>query len=107
MEKTSQLVFLSLLAAGSLLLGKASHALSGAAGENSVGRSNTRATHRGASPATELIAGSRPAGLVSSAGHDPNRSHPLTAAELVGTVVANELMDREKRHKWIWCSKAS
>jgi hypothetical protein len=101
MEKTSQFVFLSLLAAGSLLLGKASHALSGDAAEESGGRGSSRAAHRGASRANELIAGSRLAGTASSAGHGPDRSHTPTAGELVGAVVANELMDREKRRKWI------
>jgi len=86
MEKTGQFVFLSLLAAGSLLLGKASPALSGDAAEESGGRGSSRAAHWGASPATELIASSRP--------------DTPTAGELVGAVVANELMDREKRRKW-------
>jgi len=101
MEKTMQIVFLSLLVAGSLLLGKASPALSGDAAEESGGQRSSRAAHRGASPATELIAGSRPTGTVSAAGNDPDRSHTPTAGELVGAVVANELMDREKRRKWI------
>ena len=101
MEKTMQIVFLSLLVAGSLLLGKASPALSGDAAEESGGQRSSRAAHRGASPATELIVGSRPRGTVSAAGNDPDRSHTPTAGELVGAVVANELMDREKRRKWI------
>ena len=101
MEKTNQIVFLSLLAAGSLLLGKASPALFGDAAEESGGQGSSRPAHRGASPATELIAGSRPIRTVSAVGNDPDRSHTPTAGELVGAVVANELMDREKRRKWI------
>src|ERR1700687_3855573 len=101
MEKTSQVVFLSMLAAGSLLLGKASHALSGDAAEESGGQASPPAPPRGAPPATDLMPGSRAVGRVSAAGHDPERSHTPTAGELVGAVVANELMDREKRRKWI------
>jgi len=101
MEKTNQIVFLSLLAAGSLLLGKASPALSGDAAEESGGQRSSRAAHRGASPATELIAAGRPGRTVSAVDNDPDRSHAPTAGELVGAVVANELMDREKRRKWI------
>jgi len=101
MEKTNQIVFLSLLAAGSLLLGKASLALSGDGEEESGGQRSSRAAHRGASPATELIAAGRPGRTVSAVDNDPDRSHAPTAGELVGAVVANELMDREKRRKWI------
>ena len=101
-KKTMKFVFLTVLAAGSLLLlGKASHALSGDAAEESGGRGSSREAQPGAPPATELISGARSAWTVSVAGHDPDRSYTPTAGELVGAVVANELMDREKQRKWI------
>jgi len=92
---------LSLLAVGSLLLSKASHALSGDAREESGGRGSSREAHRGASPVAELIVGTHSASTTNVAGHDPDRSYTPTAGELVGAVVANELMDREKLRKWI------
>ena len=101
MKKTRKLVFLSVLAAGSLLLGKASHALSGDASQDSGGRGSSPEAHRGVPPATELIAGARSAWTVSVVGHDADRSYTPTAGELVGAVVANELMDRERQRKWI------
>src|SRR5260370_42438410 len=100
MEKTNQIVFLSLLAAGSLLLGKASLALSGDGAEESGGQRSSRAAHRGASPATELIAAGRPGRTVSAVDNDPDRSHAPTAGDLVGAVVAKELMYREQRRTW-------
>ncbi len=100
-EKTRKLVFLSLLAVGSLLLSKASHALSGDAREESGGRGSSREAYRGASPVAELIVGTHSASTTNVAGHGPDRSYTPTAGELVGAVVANEMMDREKLRKWI------
>jgi len=104
-KKTWKFVFLTVLAAGCLLLGKASHVLSGDAEQDSGGRGSSREAHRGVPRATELIAGARSAWTVSVAGHDPDRSYTPTAGELVGAVVANELMDREKQRKWICMSE--
>jgi hypothetical protein len=99
MEMTRKLVFLSVLAASSLLLGRASQALSGDAADESGGQRSSREPHPSTSPVTELMAGSvRPASL---AGPDRDRGYTPTASELVGAVVANELTDREKRRKWI------
>src|SRR5712664_4695585 len=98
-ERTNKLFFLSVLAAGSLLLGKASPALSGNAAEESDGQSGFHEAHRGASPVTELLAGA--VRTASVANRDPGRSYSPTAGKLVGAVVANELTDREKQRKWI------
>ena len=49
-KKTRKFVFLTALAAGSLLLGKPSHALSGDAAEESGGRGSSREARRGAPP---------------------------------------------------------
>ena len=92
---------MSLLAVGSLLLSKASHALSGDAREESGGRGSSREAYRGASPVAELIVGTHSASTTNVAGHGPDRSYTPTAGELVGAVVANEMMDREKLRKWI------
>jgi hypothetical protein len=48
-----------------------------------------------------LAAGSLSAGAVSTANQDLDRSYTLTAGELVGAVVVNELTDREQLRKWI------
>ncbi len=98
-ERTNKLFFLSVLAAGSLFLGRASHALSGNAAEESGGQSSSHEAHRGASPMTELIAGA--VRTPSVADRDRGRSYSPTAGELVGAVVANELTEREKQRKWI------
>jgi len=100
-EKPRKLVLLSVLAAGSLLLGMASYAFSGDAAEESRAWDNFRDTHRGKSAHTERIAGARSAGTDSVAGHDPEQAYTPTAGELVRAVVANELADREKLRKWI------
>jgi hypothetical protein len=101
MEKPKTFVLLSVLAAGSLLFGMASYALSGGAAEESRARDSSRDTHRDESPSTERIAGARLAGAISAAGHDPEQVYTPTAGELVRAVVANELTDREKLRKWI------
>jgi hypothetical protein len=101
MEKARKLVCLSVLAAGGLLGSKVSHALSGDAVEESVGRESSRQPLQSAPSVVKLIAGSRSAGAGSVAGHDPGRSYQPTAGELVVSVVANELSDREKLRKWL------
>jgi hypothetical protein len=72
MEKTTKLVFLLMLAAGSLL--------SVAVGQAPPGG---------------------PAGTVSIAGQTPDGRYTATAGELVTLVIANELSDRERLRKWI------
>jgi len=86
-KNARKLVFLFLLAAGSLVLVTAMQALSGEpAGESHV---------------TQLIA-ARSAGTVSVPRQNPGQSYTQTASELVVAVVANELADREQLRKWIW-----
>jgi hypothetical protein len=48
-----------------------------------------------------LAAGSLSAGAVPTAKQDLDRNYTLTASELVGAVVVNELTDREQLWKWI------
>jgi hypothetical protein len=83
-----KLRFLFPLAAGSLLLVTAMHALPGAP---TVGI-----------PAPQLIPFSPSAESVSVPRQIPDHSYTPTADELVVVVVANELADREKLRKWIW-----
>ncbi len=90
MGKIRTLVCLSVLAAGGLLWSRASHALSG-----------DSESPQSAFPGAELLSGTRSAGAVSDAGHDPNRNYKPTAGELVVAVVANEFSDREKLQKWL------
>lgn len=101
MKKTRNLAFLFVLAAGSLLLVKAIHALSGDAAEESGRRRSFRETYRGEPPVTQLVADIHSVGTASVGGEDPDRTYGLTASELVGAVVANELTDREQLRKWI------
>ena len=101
MRKTRKLVCISALAAGSLLLGRASHAVSGDVAEESWGRASSSEAQRSASPATELLSGAQTGGKTFAAGRDPDQSHTPTAGELVSAVVTNELTDREKLQKWI------
>lgn len=101
MNKTAKLTFLLALAAASFLLVKASHAQSADAAEESGGGGGSREAHRGESPATRLIVGTHFAVTDSVAGLNPNGSYAPTAGELVGSVVANELTDREQLLKWI------
>jgi hypothetical protein len=100
-EKTRKLVFLFVLAAGSLSLVTAMNALSGDPAGESVGRGGPRAGYRGGSPVTELIASTHSAETVSVAGQNLDQSYTPTAGELVVAVVANELTDREQLRKWI------
>jgi hypothetical protein len=99
--KTRELAFLFALAAASLLCVKVIHALSGDAAEESGRRGSFRETYRGESPVTELVTGIHFVGTAPVGGKDPDRTYGLTASELVGAVVANELMDREQLRKWI------
>jgi hypothetical protein len=101
MEKTGKLIFFFMLAASSLLLVKAIHALAGDAAEESGWRGSFREMYRGEPPVTELVAGIHFVGTASVGGQDPDRTYGLTASELVGAVVANELTDREQLRKWI------
>jgi hypothetical protein len=101
MEKTTKLVFLSVLAAGSLLLGRPSHAGSGDAAEESGERGSSREADWAGPPVTALDSSTRASVTVSVAEYDPDRSDTPTAGELVGGVVANELTDREKQRKWL------
>jgi hypothetical protein len=100
MEKTRKLVFLSVLVAGSLMLVKSRHALSGAAAEEFSGRSSSGEAHLGGFAAAGLITGTGSVPAVSVAGHDADRTDTPAAGALVDTVVANELADREKFLKW-------
>ncbi|MHB8502706.1 MAG: hypothetical protein ACYDHE_17425, partial [Candidatus Acidiferrales bacterium] len=72
MKKNTKLVCLIMLAAGSLLLVEAGHALSGGA------------------PRTVFLAG-----------QSPGPSETPTAGEFVSAVIANELSDRGQLQKWI------
>jgi len=101
MEKTRKLVILFVLAAGSLMLVKAMHALSGDAVGESGGRDSSREVYPSESPITKLILGTRSVGTDSVAGQNPDGSYTTTAGELVSAVVANELTDREQLRKWI------
>jgi hypothetical protein len=101
MKKTKASVLLFVLAGGSLLFGIATYALSGDATEESFPRVRFRDAHRDESSRTDRIPGAQSAEAVSVAGHDPEQAYTLTAGELVRTVVANELADREKLRKWI------
>jgi hypothetical protein len=101
MERFCKIVFLSVLAAGSLLLGNSSHALSGDPAQEFSKQSSPREPPQSASSVTEIIEETRSNTTLSLAGRDPDRSYEPTAGELVGAVVANELADREKLRKWI------
>jgi len=101
MEKPKTFVLLSALAAGILLSSMASYALAGDAVEESRARGSSRNVHREKSRITERIAGGHSTGAVSVAGRDPEQVYTPAAGELVRTVVANELSDREKLRKWI------
>jgi len=74
MEKTRTLVFLFVLAVGSLFLGEAGRALSGDVAEESGGRGSSREARRIASPVAELGAGTRSIATVSVAGYDPDQT---------------------------------
>jgi hypothetical protein len=100
-EKTRKLVYLFALAAGSLILVEAIHALSGDATDRIPGRGGTREAYPGQSAGPARVADSGAAGIVAVAGQDPDRSYMPTAGELVSAVVANELTDREQLRKWI------
>jgi hypothetical protein len=102
LEKRRILVFLSVLAAGCLLLVKASPALSGNTTEEPGGQSNSHEVPHGQSPITEYIAGSDSGSAVSVAGQSPAPGYVPTAGELVNAVIANELSDREHLRKWIY-----
>ncbi len=83
-----KLFFLFLLTAGSLFVVTAMHALPGMlVGESSV---------------AQLVSSHRSAATVSVARQNPGQSYTQTAGELVVSVVANELADREQLRKWIW-----
>jgi hypothetical protein len=100
-EKAREFIWLSLLAASSLLLSKASHALAGDAEMESGGRSSSGEAYWRVSSASERIAGVRSAAAIAIAGKNPERSYTLAAGELVTAVIANELTDREQSRKWI------
>src|ERR1700720_1621390 len=101
MEGTRTFVFLAVLAASSLLLVTASHALSGDAAKKTGGRESPRDAVRVKSPFTEFISGPGSAERVSVTDQSPEQSSMPTAGELVGAVIANELSDREQLLKWI------
>src|ERR1700732_1698726 len=83
-----KLIFLSLLAAGSLILVTGLHALSG--------------NPEGESRVPQPIATTRSAATISVPRLYPGQPSTPTAGELVAAVVANELADREQLRKWIW-----
>jgi hypothetical protein len=89
-----RLVLLLVLAAGSLVLGRAIPALSG--------EGVAKFSELGGSRAAERIGDSQAAAAVSTANHSANQISPATASELVSAVIANELTDREQLLKWIW-----
>ena len=101
MNKTTKFTFFLVLAAGSFLLVKASHAQSADVAEESGGRGSSREAHWSESAVKRPIADTRFAGTTSAANLNPDRSYTPTAAELVGAVVANELTDREQLLRWI------
>ena len=101
MEKLKTFGLLSVFAAGSLLLGMASYALSGDAAEESRARGSSHDVLRDESPIAQRIAGAHSIGAISVAGHDPEQVYTPTAGELMRAVAANELSDREKLRKWI------
>src|SRR6266404_1233502 len=105
MEKLKTFGLLSVFAAGSLLLGMASYALSGDAAEESLARGSSHDVLRDESSITQRIAGAHSIGAVSVAGHDPEQVYTPTAGELMRAVAANELSDREKLRKWICMSR--
>jgi hypothetical protein len=86
-KNTRKLVFLFLLAAAAFLLVITMRARS--------------ADPASESPYTQLIAATRSAGTVSVSRPNSGQSPTPTAGELVATVVANELADREQLRKWI------
>jgi hypothetical protein len=99
LEKARKLVFLLMIAACSLLLAGMIHALSGEATEP-LQRGSSSVAYRNISTASGSIE-ARSQQTVAITGQDPDRSYNLTAGELVGVVVANELTDREQLRKWI------
>ena len=101
MEGTRTFVFLAVLAASSLLLVRASHALSGDAAKETGGRGSRRGAVGVKSPFTEFISGPGSAGEVSVTDQSPDQSSMPTAGELMGEVITNELSDREQLLKWI------
>jgi hypothetical protein len=101
MEGTRTFVFLAVLAAGSFLLVRASHALSGDAARETGGRGSPRDAARVKFPFPEFISGHGSAGGVSVTDQSPDQRPMPTAGELMGAVIANELSDREQLLKWI------
>jgi len=101
MEGTRTFVFLAMLAASSLLLVRASHALSGDAAKETGGRGSPRDAARVKFPFPEFISGHGSAGGVSVTDQSPDQRPMPTAGELMGAVIANELSDREQLLKWI------
>ena len=101
MVGTRTCVFLAVLAASSLLLVRASHALSGDAAKETGGRESPRDAVRVKSPFPEFISGPGSAEGVSITDQSPDQSSMPTAGELMSTVIANELSDREQVLKWI------
>jgi hypothetical protein len=83
-----KLIFLSLPAAGGLILVTALHALSG----NPAGESR----------APQQFAAAHSAATISVTHLNPGQPSAPTAGELVAAVVVNELADREQLRKWIW-----
>jgi len=98
LEKARKRVFLLMIAACSLLLADMIHALSGEATEP-FRRGSPSVPYRNISTASGSI--DARSQQVAITGQDPGRSYNLTAGELVGVVVANELTDREQLRKWI------
>jgi hypothetical protein len=101
MEGTRTFAFLAMLAASSLLLVRASHALSGDAAKETGGRGSPRDAARVKFPFPEFISGHGSAGGVSVTDQSPDQRPMPTAGELIGAVITNELSDREQLLKWI------
>jgi len=102
LEKQRILVFLSVLAAGCLLLVKASPALSARTAEESGAQSNSPEVRRGNPPIAEPISDSGSGRAIPFAGQSPSPAYAPTAGELVNAVIANELSDRGHLRKWIY-----
>jgi hypothetical protein len=100
LEQARKLVFLVMIAACSLLLADMIHPLSGEATEP-FQRGSSSAAYRSISTASRSI-DARSQQTVAIPSQDPGRSYSLTAGELVGVVVANELTDRVQLRKWIY-----
>jgi hypothetical protein len=101
MEKRRNLVYLSVLAATSMVLVEAAPALPGSAAKESSGQSTSRDARRTALPVPRLNGDTLGPATPSTRKFEADISHAPTAGDFVNAVVANELSDREKQRKWL------